>query len=29
MEGVPLTLFVIDDPDSGGWAELESIVSSP
>ena len=29
MEGVPLTLFVIDDPDSGGWAELESILSSP
>ena len=29
MEGVPLTLFVIDDPDSGGWAEMESILSSP
>ncbi len=27
MEGVPLTLFVIDDPDSGGWVEMMTIMT--
>jgi hypothetical protein len=29
MEGSPLTLFVIDDPDSGGLVEMDTIMSSP
>jgi hypothetical protein len=29
MEGSPLTLFVIDDPNSGGFVELDTIMSSP
>ena len=29
MEGTPLTLFVIDDPDSGGFVEMMTIMGSP